>query len=106
MITHHNKMMYIASIEAIPSGEGRVFMVDETPIAVFHGRSGRGYATQANCPHKEGPLADGIVGGSVLICPLHGWKFNLESGEGPDCRITTYPVTVDSDGRILLEIAR
>jgi nitrite reductase (NADH) small subunit len=89
----------------IPLGEGRLFRVGEVPIAVFRGRAGEVFATQADCPHRGGPLADGIMGGGKLICPLHGFKFDLATGqpEGGACAaLATYRVSVSEDGDILL----
>jgi len=54
-----------------------------------------------------GPLADGLIGGNTLVCPLHSWKFDLSTGEAlsGDCGIKTYSVRVDEAGRILLTLA-
>jgi nitrite reductase (NADH) small subunit len=59
---------------------------------------------QAACPHKGGPLADGLVGGTTLICPLHAWKFDLATGQAlfGDCGLKTYPVCVDDAQQITL----
>ena len=54
--------------DRIPPGEGRVYSVDGENIAVFRTRSGEGCAVQAACPHRGGPLADGLVGGTTLFC--------------------------------------
>jgi nitrite reductase [NAD(P)H] small subunit len=90
----------------IPLGEGRAFVVNETTIAVFRQRDGRLFATDNTCPHRGGPLADGIVGGGKVICPLHAWKFDLETGHCPaeNVVIRTYPVRVVG-GRIVLEVS-
>jgi nitrite reductase (NADH) small subunit len=55
-------------------------------------------------PHCGGPLADGLVGGTTLVCPLHGWKFDLSTGVAlmGECGLKTYPVRVDEDGGILI----
>ncbi|MDE2788724.1 MAG: FAD-dependent oxidoreductase [Chloroflexota bacterium] len=58
----------------IPLGEGRRFDIDGVGIAVFRSRRGRVYAAQAECPHRAGPLADGLLGGEALICPLHNFR--------------------------------
>jgi nitrite reductase (NADH) small subunit len=94
----------LGPISRIPPGEGRVYSVDGQNIAVFRTRSGEVYAVQAACPHRGGPLADGLVGGATLICPLHAWKFDLATGQAlfGDCGITTYPVHVDNDEQIIL----
>jgi nitrite reductase (NADH) small subunit len=86
-------------------GEGRAFVVKETTIAVFRQRNGRLFATDNTCPHRGGPLADGIVGGGKVICPFHAWKFDLETGRcvGEDAIVRTYAVR-EVNGRIVLEL--
>ena len=70
----------LGEADQIPWGEGRVFQVNNRPVAVFRARHGAVYATQAWCTHQEGPLADGLLGGSTLVCPLHQFRFNLDTG--------------------------
>jgi nitrite reductase (NADH) small subunit len=95
--------------ERIPPGEGRVFTVGELRVAVFRARDGRVYATQADCPHRQGPLADGLLGGGVVTCPLHARKWELSTGApvGNDCPpLATYPVEVSGAGELLLLLRR
>jgi nitrite reductase (NADH) small subunit len=96
----------LGPLSQIPPGEGREFLVGGRQVAVFHARSGAVYATQAFCPHREGPLSDGLLGGSILACPLHSWKFNLATGDtlNGDCGITTYPVRLDEEAQIVLTL--
>jgi nitrite reductase (NADH) small subunit len=97
----------LGRLSQIPAGEGRNFEVAGERVAVFHTRSGAVYAVQASCPHKNGPLADGLVGGTTVICPLHAWKFDLQSGEpifGGSCKLKTYAARVDEKGRIVLTL--
>ncbi len=98
--------MIVAPLSAIPPGEGRNFEIAGKRLAIFHARTGEVFATQAECPHKQGPLADGLVGGATLICPLHAWKFDLRTGEPRlgACGITVYPVRVDDQQRIVLTL--
>jgi nitrite reductase (NADH) small subunit len=91
----------LAPLTAIPPGEGRTFSVGTERIAVFRTRNGDVFAVQALCPHKGGPLADGLVGGTTLICPLHGWKFDLASDS---CGLRTFPVRVDEASQIVLTL--
>jgi nitrite reductase (NADH) small subunit len=96
----------LGPVEQIPPGEGRVFTVAGTRVAVFRPRGGGLYATQAECPHRQGPLADGLVGGGILVCPLHARKFELASGRpvGNDCpTLTTYRVEIGENGDVLLD---
>ena len=97
----------LGPVSGIPLGEGRVFAVDGRRIAVFRPRDGRLFAAEADCPHRGGPLADGLLGGSIVICPLHGLKFDLATGQpvGHDCRsLATYPVEVTPDDEIILRV--
>jgi len=61
------------------------------------------------CPHRGGPLCDGIVSGNTVTCPLHGYKISLETGHvvKPEVqvRVTAYPVRVE-DGVVLVKFAR
>ena len=91
----------VATTDSIPPREGRAVRVGDHEIALFNLGS-RFLAVDNHCPHRGGPLADGIVAGTAVVCPLHAWKVCLESGtvERPgdvaDC-ITTYPAKVKSD---------
>ena len=98
----------LGGVDRIPLGEGRRFDVDGKAIAVFRSRTGLVYAMQAECPHRAGPLADGLIGGDVLVCPLHNFRFSLATGEplGNDCTsLRTYPVSVNEAGEIIVETA-
>jgi nitrite reductase (NADH) small subunit len=92
--------------DRIPPGEGRVFTVEGLRIAIFRTRDGAVFATQADCPHRQGPLADGLLGGGVLVCPLHARKWALGTGApvaGNDCPpLVTYPVALSPEGELLL----
>ncbi|MDO9712634.1 Rieske (2Fe-2S) protein [Paracraurococcus lichenis] len=90
----------------IPPGEGRTFELDGERIAVFHTRAGAVFATSAACPHKGGPLADGLIGGTTVICPLHERVYDLATGREltGSCDIRTYPVRLREDGTVLLAV--
>jgi nitrite reductase (NADH) small subunit len=101
------KSVLIGTIDQIPPGEGRNFVVDQEQIAVFRTHSGEVYATQASCPHRNGPLADGLLGGSTIVCPLHDRTFDLRTGEGigPDrASIKIYPVALTENSQILITL--
>jgi nitrite reductase (NADH) small subunit len=72
----------LGSANQIPQGEGRAFIVEKDTIAVFHTRGGEVFAVQAACPHRQGPLADGLVGDATVTCPLHERSFDLRTGAG------------------------
>jgi nitrite reductase (NADH) small subunit len=107
-MTHAMTELDLGPLNAIPPGEGRNVEAMGQRIAVFHTRTGEVFAVQAECPHRRGPLADGLLGGTTLICPLHAWKFDLSTGEAlsGDCGIKTFSVRVDGAGRILLTLGQ
>lgn len=95
----------LGSVDSLPLGEGRAYVINALTIAVFRQRDGRLFATDNQCPHRGGPLADGIVGDDKVICPLHTRKFDLTTGRcmGEDMAVRTYPVR-EAEGRIFLEL--
>lgn len=97
------RTLNLGSVDKIPRGQGFCFIVAGAEIAVFRQRDGKLFATQNRCPHKQGPLAEGIIGGGKVICPLHARKFDLCSGEGPDPQecLRVYPVR-EEKGEILI----
>jgi nitrite reductase (NADH) small subunit len=96
----------LGSLDSIPVGQGRCFIVGSDEIAVFRQRDGRLFAVQNRCPHREGPLSEGLLGNNTVICPLHSQKFDLESGKGqdnPQC-LRVFPVDV-RDRQVIINAA-
>ena len=96
----------ICRIEDIPQLGSRVLASAEGNIAVFRTSSDAVFALRDQCPHKGGPLSQGLVHGDQVTCPMHGWKLRLESGEAvaPDVGCTRrYPSKIE-DGAVFLEI--
>ncbi len=108
MLMTPGKILYnLGPLTRIPQGEGRTFRIGDTAVAVFRTRNDDVFATQATCPHKNGPLADGIIGADQVVCPLHAYKFQLANGEpvGNSCpALKTYQVTLSEVGDILLKL--
>jgi len=98
-------LINLGSIDRIPVGEGREFEVEGELIAVFRARDGGVFGAQARCPHRAGHLADGVIGGGLVVCPLHAFRFDLATGKpaGNDCQaLKTYRVTINEEREILL----
>lgn len=96
----------LGPVEAIPVGEGRAFTLAGRTVAVFRPRPDHLYALDNRCPHRAGSLADGIVVGGVVVCPLHGRKFDLASGRcvNDHVQVRAYAVIlVDGRMNLLLE---
>lgn len=98
---------FVASVDQVALGQGRCFLVGTRKIAIFRLRNGEVYALDAVCPHREGPLADGVVGHNTVVCPFHGYKFSLTDGRGVDNKfaVGSYPVEL-RDGMLYIQLAR
>ncbi len=71
----------ITQLDEIPVLGSRVVKTGSMDIAIFRTSDDRIFAVKDACPHKQGPLSQGIVHGTSVTCPLHNWKIDLASGE-------------------------
>ena len=88
-----NEWKPVCRLDDIPVlGARRVARGDATPVAVFRNADDKVFALLDRCPHKGGPLSQGIVFGESVACPLHNWKISLRSGQalGDVVRIVTF----------------
>ena len=97
---------YVGSIDEIPPGEGRAYIVDGTEVAIYRLRDGTLRALAAVCPHRGGPLADGLIDERVVVCPLHGYTYDLSTGaeltaDGEGVR--TYAVATDDGNNVRID---
>ena len=102
------KWFSITQADNIPLREGRSVQVAGHTIAIFN-LGDRFLAIENSCPHRGGPLSDGIVSGQTVVCPLHAWKIDLESGQvtsrsGQSLCVKTFPAAV-RDGVVMLEVS-
>lgn len=103
--TNEKKWTYVTDENGIPLREGRRVVVKNKEAALFHTTHGW-FAVDSRCPHKQGPLADGILSHTSVFCPLHNWKIGLETGHvqagGEGC-VKKYPVKVE-DGKVYISL--
>ena len=95
-----SRLVRVASVGEIPVGRGKSVEVDGVPLAVYHVGSGQYQVLSGVCPHEGGPLGDGVLLGDSIVCPWHGFDFDLASGRclvAPDLSISVYPVRVVGD---------
>jgi nitrite reductase [NAD(P)H] small subunit len=90
----------------IPRGQGRCFSIGRFRVAVFRQRDDSFFALENACPHQGGPLADGVIGAGMVVCPLHAHRFKLADGSGMDTELCarSFPVEI-RDGTIFVQIA-
>ena len=99
-----NDWVEIGRIEQIPRRGARCVNTPAGKIAVFRTAEDQVFAIENRCPHKGGPLSEGIVHGGQVTCPLHNWVFDLSTGEAQGAdegRVRTFPVDV-IEGRIFM----
>lgn len=97
----------IGALHEIPPRGARTVKTPRREIAVFRTASDEVFALENRCPHKGGPLSEGIVHGRKVACPLHNWIINLEDGEatGADKACARrFPVKLQN-GRIYLDMS-
>ncbi|MDX6244182.1 MAG: nitrite reductase small subunit [Frankiales bacterium] len=96
----------VGRLDEIPHGEGRTYAVGGEQVAVFRLRDGSLRAIDAVCPHRGGPLADGLIDEHVVVCPLHGHAFDTSTGRevgGSGMSVRSFPVAA-VDGSIRLNL--
>lgn len=98
----------IGALSDVPVRGARVVKTRFGCVAIFRTADDQVFALDDRCPHKGGPLSEGIVHGTSVTCPLHNWVFDMATGEAQGAdngQINTYPVRVDA-GRIVLDASR
>jgi len=99
--------LHVCALDDIPVPGARVLRAPGGDIALFRPAADRVFALADRCPHKGGPLSQGIVSGDGVTCPLHGWHIQLDSGQAcaPDVGCArTYPVQL-REGQVWLALA-
>ena len=90
----------VAKLSEIPKLGSRVVEIDDMRIAIFRTSEDQVFALEDSCPHKKGPLSQGMVHGTSVTCPLHNWKIDLANGQalGADKGCTgSYPTRIEED---------
>nr|WP_181701693.1 nitrite reductase small subunit NirD [Chthonobacter albigriseus] len=98
----------VGRVDDIPLQGSRVVKTHGGEVAVFKAADGRVFALRNRCPHKGGPLSEGIVHGHAVTCPLHNWVISLETGEaqGADSGCTKVIGVLVEDGVVHLDLSR
>jgi nitrite reductase (NADH) small subunit len=97
---------HVGAVDDIPRRGARCVMTPHGRIGVFRTADDRIFAIENRCPHKGGPLTEGIVHGASVTCPLHNWVLSLETGLAlgtDEGSVRTIPVRVEH-GNIALRL--
>ena len=96
----------VCALAEIPLRGARIASGVQGDIAIFRTANDDVFALRDRCPHKGGPLSQGMLHGETVTCPLHGWKLRLDSGEAvaPDKGCARrYPVKLEN-GRVFVAV--
>ncbi len=91
--------LLVGPAQEIPEGERKIVQADDITIGVFHHKGGW-YALRNHCLHRGGPVATGSLRGDTLVCPWHGFQYNVTNGEllvDPAVKLTMYPVIIQNE---------
>ncbi len=80
----------VAKISDLKPGECKTVVAGDRELALAN-VGGKFHACDNTCPHQGGPLGEGILDGQNIVCPWHGWRFNVTTGKSPNI-----PVSVDA----------
>jgi len=107
-VMQENSWIQIGHLNDIPRMGARVVETDTGNIAIFRTADDEVFALADKCPHRGGPLSQGIIHGKRVACPLHDWKIHLDTGlaVSPDegCA-ASYPIRLENEIIYLLPVA-
>jgi nitrite reductase (NADH) small subunit len=96
----------IGPLAALSESEGLRVTVEDVALAVYR-RGERVVAVDDACPHMGASLSEGFLDGESVVCPWHGWCFDLASGRSPfddEAQVSVHRVSVE-DGEVYVELA-
>ena len=94
-----SELVKIADVNDVKPGEGKVVTVGDRELALYN-VDGKFHCTDNICPHRGGPLGEGVVEGTVVTCPWHGWKFDVCTGVSPvvsTAKVETFEVVIEGN---------
>ncbi|MEM9277445.1 MAG: nitrite reductase small subunit NirD [Pseudomonadota bacterium] len=97
----------IGNLDDIPRQGARCVSVGSTTVAMFRTIDDQVFALEDKCPHKNGPLSQGIVHDGCVTCPLHNWVISLKTGEAQGAdkgQVKSFPVKLQ-DKTILFDLS-
>jgi nitrite reductase (NADH) small subunit len=100
-----SRRVFIGPAADVPIGEGRVVEAEGKTLALFN-VDGAFYALDNDCAHRGGPLGEGDLDGTVVVCPWHAWRWDVKTGanvNNPAVKMPCFPVSV-ADGRVFVEL--
>ena len=100
-----SRRVLIGQAADVPVGEGRVVEAEGKTLALFN-VDGAFYAIDNDCAHRGGPLGEGDLDGTVVVCPWHAWRWDVKTGanvNNPAVKMACFPVSMDG-GSVYVEL--
>jgi nitrite reductase/ring-hydroxylating ferredoxin subunit len=100
-----SRRVLVGEVADIGVGEGRVVEAEGRTLALFN-VDGAFYALDNSCAHRGGPLGEGDLDGTVVVCPWHAWRWDVKTGanvNNPAVKMACFPVSVDG-GLVFVEL--
>jgi nitrite reductase/ring-hydroxylating ferredoxin subunit len=100
-----SRRVQVAQVADIPAGEGCVVDAEGKTLALFN-VDGAFYALDNTCSHRGGPLGEGELEGTVVVCPWHAWRWDVKTGanvNNPTVKMACFPVSLDG-GSVYVEL--
>ncbi len=100
-----SRRVFVGQAADVPLGEGRVVDAEGRSLALFN-LEGTFYALDNACAHRGGPLGQGEIEGTAVICPWHAWRWDVRTGanvNNPALTVPCFPVSVDG-GHVFVEL--
>ena len=100
-----SRRVRVAEAVDIPAGEGRVVDAEGKALALFN-VGGAFYALDNACSHRGGPLGEGDLDGTMVVCPWHAWRWDVKTGanaNNPAVKMACFPVSLDG-GAVYVEL--
>jgi nitrite reductase/ring-hydroxylating ferredoxin subunit len=89
----------VAEVSDLNPGEGKTVMAGDRELALFN-VAGKFHCIDNICPHRGGPMSEGVLEGQVAVCPWHGWRFDVVTGLSPvvkTAKVDTFEVVVEGN---------
>ncbi len=105
MVQIPNEFIRLCKVEELKEKQGKRFTVNDIEVAIFN-VDGNIYALQNLCPHQHAPIIyDGFIEDCKVVCPAHGWEFNLKDGKLNNNRkgLDSYKVIVN-EGNVYVKV--
>jgi nitrite reductase/ring-hydroxylating ferredoxin subunit len=100
-----SRRVLVGEVADIGVGEGRVVEAEGRTLALFN-VDGAFYALDNSCAHRGGPLGEGDLDGTVVVCPWHAWRWDVKTGanvNNPAVKMACFPVSLDG-GSVYVEL--